>query len=88
MDQPVLTSSTVIFDTVNTGQGNNELYPMDQAVQSTDTPTFNNVSLDNVLNDNTENNILVWNATTKLVEYRTLASLPVVNPKEPMSYIQ
>ena len=34
------------------------------------------VSIDNVVNNNTETQLLVWNVTTKEVEYRTASSLP------------
>ena len=32
------------MDKLDTGQGANELYPMNQAVQTTDSPTFNNIT--------------------------------------------
>ena len=34
------------------------------------------VTIDNVVNNNTENQLLVWNSTTKEVEYREVSSLP------------
>lgn len=34
------------------------------------------VAIDNVVNNNTETQLLVWNVTTKEVEYRTASSLP------------
>ena len=34
------------------------------------------VSIDNVVNNNTETQLLVWNVTTKEVEYREVSSLP------------
>jgi hypothetical protein len=36
-------TASPLFASVNTGQGNNELYPMDQAVRSTDPVVFNTV---------------------------------------------
>ena len=39
-DQSVTSTSNPTFATVNTGQGDNELYPMDQAVRTTDAVTF------------------------------------------------
>lgn len=39
-DQSVTTASAPTFATVNTGQGNNELYPMDQAVLTSSAVTF------------------------------------------------
>lgn len=61
MDQAVLTTSDPVFNTVNTGQGDNELYPMDQAVLTTSNPEFNSLFLDFVLRtdlilENTLNN--------------------------------
>ena len=44
MDQPVMTTSTVVFDTVDTGLGDNELYPMDQGVKTTDSVTFASIN--------------------------------------------
>jgi hypothetical protein len=41
--QSILTSSAVTFSTVNTGQGANELYDMNQNVQTTDDVTFDSV---------------------------------------------
>ena len=40
LNQGLTTTSAVTFATVNTGQGANELYAMDQAVQSSDGVTF------------------------------------------------
>lgn len=39
------TTGTLTGATLNTGQGDNELYPMDQAVRTTDSPTFEQLSL-------------------------------------------
>lgn len=36
--------------------------------------------LQNVVNDNTETKILVWNSGTKTVEYRDISSIPAGNP--------
>ena len=36
-----------VFDTVNTGQGANELYPMNQGVRTNDNVTFRNVTVTN-----------------------------------------
>lgn len=44
-NQAVDTTSAVTFATVNTGQGANELYAMNQNVQSSDTPTFAGLQL-------------------------------------------
>lgn len=45
----VFSGGTVDVDTLNTGQGDNELYAMDQDVTTTDSPEFHNVSIDNYL---------------------------------------
>lgn len=57
----VFTANTTNFDsalafgapTVNTGQGNNELYPMNQAIRTTDAVTFDNVTVSTKLTDGT-----------------------------------
>lgn len=46
LDQPLTTTDPVTFQTVNTGQGDNELYPMDQAVRMTDLVYFDEIALD------------------------------------------
>ena len=45
--QNLTSASAVTFATVDTGQGANELYDMDQNVQTTDSVTFANVTLSN-----------------------------------------
>lgn len=45
LDQNLRTSDSVTFGTVDTGQGANELYPMDQAVRTTDTPSFSELTV-------------------------------------------
>ena len=42
-DQSLNTTNNVTFDTVNTGQGANELYAMNQNVRTTDNVTFNTI---------------------------------------------
>ena len=44
-DQWLNTTSAVTFATVDTGQGANELYDMNQNVQTTDSPTFAGVTV-------------------------------------------
>ncbi len=44
--QDIATTSAVTFSTVNTGQGNNELYAMDQNVRTTDPVSFESVQAD------------------------------------------
>ncbi|MDI3476923.1 MAG: hypothetical protein PWQ59_448 [Thermoanaerobacterium sp.] len=44
-DQAVATTSAPTFATVNTGQGANELYAMNQNVRTTDSPTFDGLIL-------------------------------------------
>lgn len=44
INQDVTTTGTPTFATVDTGQGANELYAMDQAVQTSDNVTFNQVT--------------------------------------------
>jgi hypothetical protein len=43
--QDIATTSAVTFATLNTGQGDNELYAMNQNVRTTDSPSFNNLTL-------------------------------------------
>ena len=45
MDQGVTTSTAVAFPTIDTGFGANELYDMNQNVQTTDTPQFARMGL-------------------------------------------
>lgn len=45
LDQNLRTTDGVIFSTVNTGHGANELYPMNQPLRTTDSPTFNKLLL-------------------------------------------
>ena len=45
IDQSVATSDAVTFATVDTGQGTNELYDMDQNVLTTSSPTFSNSNM-------------------------------------------
>ncbi len=60
MDQNVMTTNTVTFDSIistkaisapslNTGQGDNELYSMNQDVKTTDTVTFDTLTITNGL---------------------------------------
>jgi len=44
VNQALAQASSVVFATVDTGQGANELYAMDQNVQTTDQPTFHNIT--------------------------------------------
>lgn len=44
-DQSLNTTNAVTFTTVNTGQGANELYDMDQNVDTTATPTFSTLTV-------------------------------------------
>lgn len=50
--QDITTTSDVVFNTVNTGQGANELYPMDQAVLTSSNVSFNEITIttDQILN--------------------------------------
>lgn len=45
LDQAITTTDDVVFSTVNTGQGENELYAMNQAVRTTDAVTFENATI-------------------------------------------
>jgi hypothetical protein len=42
-------TNSPIFNTVDTGQGSNELYAMNQDVQSSDSPTFNDLTVNGVV---------------------------------------
>jgi hypothetical protein len=53
-EQALGTGDAVNFSTVNTGQGDNELYAMDQDVQQADSPTFNRVVLSSQADDGTK----------------------------------
>jgi hypothetical protein len=44
-NQNLNTTNAVTFTTINTGEGANELYDMNQNVQTTDSPTFDNLYL-------------------------------------------
>ena len=48
MDQDVYAESAVVFTTVNTGQGANELYDMNQNVLTTSDVTFNDFRADSI----------------------------------------
>ena len=52
INQDLTTTSAVSFATVNTGQGANELYDMDQNVKTTSSPTFNDVTVSDELKVN------------------------------------
>jgi hypothetical protein len=43
--QDIATTSAPTFSTISTGQGQYEIYAMNQNIQTTDTPTFNNLNL-------------------------------------------
>ena len=47
LDQPLTQASAVTFATVNTGHGDNELYAMNQDVETTDSVTFSALAITN-----------------------------------------
>ena len=55
-------SDSVTFSLVNTGQGANELYPMDQSLLSTVSPTFDGITLSGL----TASELISTNASSKL----------------------
>ena len=79
-DQPLNTTDPCIFTTIDTGNGPVECFNMNQDVLTSDSPTFVTGTLTGVANDNTETKLLVIDSVTDVIEYRTVASLPVVNP--------
>ena len=57
LDQSLTTTSAVTFTTVNTGQGANELYAMNQDVQTTDNVTFNGLTANGATDLNSTLNV-------------------------------
>jgi hypothetical protein len=57
LDQSLTTTSAVTFTTVNTGQGANELYAMNQDVQTTDDVTFNGLTANGATDLNSTLNV-------------------------------
>lgn len=57
LDQSLTTTSAVTFSTVNTGQGDNELYAMNQDVQTTDDVTFNELTANGATDLNSTLNV-------------------------------
>lgn len=88
LNQTIATTSNVTFATVNTGQGANELYAMNQNVRSSDSPLFSYVSLTNGLKNtggfsftlptNSSTQVLVSDTATQTLTNKTLTS-PVIN---------
>jgi hypothetical protein len=77
LDQPVLTTSNVVFDSVDTGHGANELHAMNQDVQSSDLVTFAGINVNgNIILSGTVDGVDV--AATKLVVDQNEADVAAV----------
>jgi len=69
--------SSTIADNAFTGQfAGGYRFRLDAASTAVNISSTGIVSIDNVVNNNTETQLLVWNVTTKEVEYREVSSLP------------
>ena len=69
--------STAIADDSFTAQfAGGYRFRLDAASTAVNISSTGIVTIDNVVNNNTENQLLVWNVTTKEVEYRDVSSLP------------
>ena len=79
MDQPVQTTDAVVFASVNTGHGDNELYAMDQNVRTIDSPTFSTQTLTSVVNNNSNTKLLTLDGTTNVVQYRDSSTINPFN---------
>ena len=64
-EQALGSGDAVTFSTVNTGQGANELYAMNQNVRTTDSPTFDGLtSTDTIITDEIDTTSITWNVST------------------------
>lgn len=60
-------TDAVTFSTVNTGQGDNELYAMDQPVQTTDDVQFDDITATGIIYvDNIDTEGITWNVSTQV----------------------
>lgn len=60
LDQGVKTTDSPVFSSINTGQGTNELYPMNQAVRTSDNVSFNNVTCNGTMTPTTSTTTGIW----------------------------
>jgi hypothetical protein len=67
MTNKILNAGAITGTTINTGQGAYEVYAMNQNLQSTDNPTFANLTLTNLKTDKAKYTKL-FSGTTKLTQ--------------------
>ena len=79
MDQNVKTDSAVTFTTVNTGQGANELYDMDQNVLTTSSPTFNGVTSTGTVSGSAVYGTVIGQNRTDGVKTITIEANSIIN---------
>ena len=71
------TPGVITCASINTGQGQNEVYPMNQSVLTTDPVIFSGITLNNTANAINNTKILTLNDPLNFVEYTNLSDLDI-----------